>query len=647
MKRPNPRKGGQRDSGDARYRMLVDSIADYAIYMLDEGGRVSSWNTGAQRLKGYSPSEIIGQHFSKFYTPEDLARGLPATALKTAATENRFEQEGWRVRKDGTRFWASVVIDPIRREDGALVGYAKITRDLTERKRTEETLRRSEEELRLLIQGVTDYAIYRLDLQGYVTSWNAGAQRIKGYRPEEIIGKHFSQFYADDDRVAGVPEAGLALAAREGRSEKEGWRVRKDGTQFWAHVIIDAIRNEDGEVIGFAKVTRDVTERMEAQKALERSREALFQSRKMEAIGQLTGGVAHDFNNLLMVVLSSLDLVRRRMPPDPVLSPLIENAIHGAERGAALTKRMLAFARKQELKLEAVEVPAMVGSMLGLMQRSLGPSISIKLDFAPRLAAAVTDANQLENAMLNLVINARDAMPDGGTITISADAAAVSDSAPGGLEAGDYVRLGIADTGQGMDEETLAHAGEPFFTTKGVGKGTGLGLAMVQGLAAQSGGRLTLKSVKGQGTTAELWLRASPTERSPDAPAAARVEAATRPLRVLAVDDDVLVLFNTVAMLEDLGHQVCEATSGHEALARVKSGEPLDLVITDQAMPEMTGMQLASAIRQEHPELAILLATGYADLPLGGRQTDLPRLAKPFLQHELAQAIADVAAWRA
>jgi len=348
-----------------------------------------------------------------------------------------------------------------------------------------------------------------------------------------------------------------------------------------------------------------------------------------------------------MVVLSSLDLVRRRMPPDPVLSPLIENAIHGAERGAALTKRMLAFARKQELKLEAVEVPAMVGSMLGLMQRSLGPSISIKLDFAPRLAPAVTDANQLENAMLNLVINARDAMPDGGTITISADAAAVAESVPGGLEAGDYVRLGIADTGQGMDEETLAHAGEPFFTTKGVGKGTGLGLAMVQGLAAQSGGRLTLKSVEGQGTRAELWLRAAPTERSPDAPAATRVEAATRPLRVLAVDDDVLVLFNTVAMLEDLGHQVCEATSGHEALARVKSGEPLDLVITDQAMPEMTGMQLASAIRQEHPELAVLLATGYADLPLGGGQTDLPRLAKPFLQHELAQAIADVAAWRA
>ena len=453
--------------------------------------------------------------------------------------------------------------------------------------------------MRLLIQGVTDYAIYMLDREGRVTSWNAGAQRIKGYLPEEIIGRHFSQFYVEQDRTAGVPEAGLAVAAREGRFEKEGWRVRKDGTQFWAHVIIDAIRDDDGEVIGFAKVTRDITERMQAQKALELSREALFHAQKMDAIGQLTGGVAHDFNNLLMVVLSSLDLVRRRMAPDPSLSPLIDNAIQGAERGAALTQRMLAFARKQELKLEAVEVPAMVGSMLGLIQRSLGPSISIKVDLAPTLPPVATDANQLENAMLNLAINARDAMPDGGTITVSASAETLSEALSGGMAAGAYVRLGVADTGHGMDEETLAHAGEPFFTTKGVGKGTGLGLAMVQGLAAQSGGRLTLKSAIGEGTTAELWLPVSTVERTPYAPASPIMASAPRTLRVLAVDDDVLVLFNTVAMLEDLGHQVRQAASGREALAWVESGEPLDLVITDQAMPQMTGLQLAGAIRQQ------------------------------------------------
>ena len=642
MKRPSPPKG--QGGGDV-YRLLIESIADYAIYMLDTEGRVSSWNPGARRFKGYAANEIIGQHFSRFYTPEDRASGLPERALHTAATEGRFEKEGWRVRKDGGRFWAHVVIDPIRNEDGVLIGYAKITRDLTERKAAEESLRQSEEEMRLLVQGVTDYAIYRLDRQGRVASWNAGAQRIKGYLPEEIIGRHFSQFYTEEDRAAGAPEATLAIAAREGRFEKEGWRVRKDGTRFWAHVIVDAIRDEDGEVIGFAKVTRDVTERMEAQAALEQSREALFQVQKMDAVGQLSGGIAHDFNNLLMVILSSLDLLRRRMSPDPVLSPLIENAIHGAERGAELTQRMLAFARKQELKLEAVEVPVMVGGMLGLIQRSLGPSISVKLDFAPTLPPVTTDANQLENAVLNLAINARDAMPEGGSITISAAAETVSESAPGGLAAGDYVRLGVSDNGQGMDEETLAHAGEPFFTTKGVGKGTGLGLAMVQGLAAQSGGRLMLRSVEGDGTTAELWLPIAQSQAAPETPANPAVDASNRPLRVLAVDDDVLVLFNTVAMLEDMGHEVWQAASGREALARVRNGEPLDLVITDQAMPQMTGAQLASVICEERPDLPILLATGYADLP-PGKQADLPRLGKPFLQRDLARAIAELAVER-
>src|SRR5580704_12911139 len=250
-----------RADDDARYRLLVDSITDYAIYMLNPDGVVTSWNAGAERFKGYKASEIIGQNFSRFYTDEDRAAGLPRHGLQTAAAEGRFENEGWRVRKDGTRFWAHVILDPIRHPSGELIGFAKITRDLTERKLAADALRRSEEQFRLLVRGVTDYAIYLLDPTGRVTNWNLGAQRIKGYLPEEIIGEHFSTFYTDEDRANGMPEASLAAAKRDGRFEMEGWRVRKDGTRFWAHVVIDAIPDADGEVLGYAKITRDVTER--------------------------------------------------------------------------------------------------------------------------------------------------------------------------------------------------------------------------------------------------------------------------------------------------------------------------------------------------------------------------------------------------
>ncbi|HEY9012681.1 MAG TPA: PAS domain S-box protein, partial [Devosia sp.] len=356
-----------------RYRVLVEAIADYAIYMLDPGGRIVSWNPGARRFKGYEADEIIGQSFSRFYTEEERAAGLPERNLHIAATQGRFEDEGWRVRKDGSRFWAHVVIDPIRNEQGELIGYAKITRDLTERRLTTEALKRSEEQFRLLVQGVTDYAIYMLDPVGRVSSWNVGAQRIKGYSPEEVIGEHFSIFYTEEDREAGQPQQALERAAREGRIEREGWRVRKDGSRFWAHVVIDAIRDDAGSLVGFAKVTRDVTERRDAQLSLEHAREQLMQAQKLEAIGQLTGGVAHDFNNLLTAILSSLELVRKYLPDDPRVTRLIDNAVQGAQRGATLTQRLLAYARRQPLKMQAVHVPALVDGLTTLIMPSLGP----------------------------------------------------------------------------------------------------------------------------------------------------------------------------------------------------------------------------------------------------------------------------------
>ncbi|MCC2611653.1 PAS domain S-box protein [Neorhizobium sp. Rsf11] len=629
---------------EERYRLLVDAITDYAIYMLAPDGRVASWNPGAQRFKGYEAWEILGEHFSCFYTNEDRLARVPENALRTAATEGRFESEAWHVRKDGTRFWAHAIIDPIWGRSGEILGFAKVTRDLTERKQAEVDLRQSEQKFQLLVQGVTDYALYMLDPEGYVSNWNIGAERIKGYTADEIVGKHFSQFYTEEDRERGEPAKSLETARREGRVEKEGLRQRKDGSRFWAHVIIDAIRNEHGELLGFAKITRDITEKVEVQKALTQAREELFQAQKMEAIGQLTGGVAHDFNNLLMAVLGSLEILKKRLPNDPALMPLIDNAIQGAERGAALTQRMLAFSRRQELNMEAVDAQALMNGMMDFVQRSLGADTRIETHFPPHLPPVMTDPVQLETALLNLVVNARDAMMNGGLITIDAEEHVV-DGGSEKLKPGRYVRLSVADTGEGMDEETLARATTPFFTTKGVGKGTGLGLPMVQGLSEQSGGKLVIQSEKGKGTTVSLFLPVADANDAPQFSETSMPSPAEAPkgaFTILAVDDDALVLMNTTLMLEDLGHVVIEAYSGAEALDTLRKGErQFDLVITDHSMPRMTGSELAAAIREKWPGLPVVLATGYAELPTGG-DNRLPRLPKPFSQNQLQDVIASV-----
>ena len=628
---------------DDRYRLLVENISDYAIYMLDPNGVITSWNAGAQRFKGYAPHEIIGEHFSRFYSAEDRKAGVPERALAISEREGKFEAEGWRVRKDGSRFWASVIIDPVRDADGNLVGFAKVTRDLTERRAAEQAMQVSEQQFRLLVQSVTDYAIYMLDPQGYVTNWNAGAQRIKGYSPDEIIGEHFSKFYTKEDLATGEPNRALQTAAREGRFAKEGWRRRKDGTQFWASVVVDPIRSDDGTLVGFAKITRDVTERREAEQELERAREALFQSQKMEAIGQLTGGVAHDFNNLLAAILGSLELAQKRMRSDEGRAvPLINNAIAAAKRGAALTQRMLAFARRQDLKLELIEVHSLIDEMTELLRRSLGPSINFENHVAGFLPRVKIDANQMEMALLNLAMNARDAMPDGGSITVDAEEVVIS-AADAELKPGGYICLSVSDTGEGMDETTLRKATEPFFTTKGVGKGTGLGLSMVKGLAEQSGGSLRLHSEKGRGTRAELWLPVADVEESSSSGQSEIVndQLRKRRLTVLAVDDDALVLMNTVAMLEELGHTVVEATSAAAALETLDADRQVDVVVTDQAMPRMSGLDLARAIQKKWPHIGIVVATGYGELPESSDVCFI-KLTKPFMERDLAQALNQV-----
>jgi PAS domain S-box-containing protein len=495
---------------------------------------------------------------------------------------------------------------------------------------------------RLLVEAVTDYAIYMLDPSGIITSWNPGAERFKGYSASEIIGRHFSCFYPEAERNDGLPERALETARREGKFESEGWRVRKDGTLFWAFVIIDPIRAPDGSVVGYAKITRDLTERRNAQINLDQHREALLHSQKMEAIGQLTGGIAHDFNNLLMAVMGSLELMRKRLPDDPKLHTLLENAMQGARRGSTLTQRMLAFARRQDLVQAAIDIPNLIRGMTELLQRSLGPSIDIQTQFPLAIAPALTDANQLEMALLNLAVNARDAMPDGGRIVIAAREEDIPEENKLALSPGRYVCLSVEDGGSGMDADTLRRAAEPFFTTKGPGKGTGLGLSMVHGLTEQCGGRFVLQSATGKGTTAELWLPVATSTLSATQQTSqiTRVAPGQESMVVLAVDDDTLVLTNTIAMLEDLGHIGVAASSAQEALDILRNHDGIDLVITDQAMPHTTGLQLIQAIRAQWPALPVILATGYAELEPGAGD-DVAKLAKPFTQVELRREIME------
>lgn len=635
-------------SDDGRYRLLVDAITDYAIYMLDAKGIVSSWNPGAARFKGYEADEIIGRHFSKFYTEEERNAGIPDLALKVAASEGRFEREGWRVRKDGTRFWAHVVIDPIRSPSGETIGYAKVTRDLTERKAAEEALRRSQEQFRLLVQGVTDYAIFMLDPEGHVASWNAGAQRIKGYAPDEIIGSHFSRFYTPEDLAEGVPTRGLATAARDGRWEAEGLRKRKDGSTFWAHVVIDAIRDEDGKIIGFAKVTRDITERKEAEQSLQQAQAALAQAQKMEALGQLTGGVAHDFNNLLQVISSNLHLAAKDVAGNPRAEVRIQNALAGVSRGARLAQQLLAFGRRQALEPKVINVGRFVRGMDDMLRRTIGADIEFETSIAGGLWNTLLDPNQVENALLNLAINARDAMPEGGKLTIEAGNAFLDDRYAArheGVRSGQYVMLAVTDTGSGMPADIVERVFEPFFSTKPEGKGTGLGLSMVYGLVKQSGGHIKIYSELGHGTTVKLYFpRAHESED-------VVTDISSTPLRggtetILVVEDDEEVREGAVALLSDLGYRVLKAKDGASAMGVIESGLPIDLLFTDVVMPgPVRSPDLSRTAKERLPHLAVLFTSGYTENAIvhGGRlDRGVELLGKPYSRDQLARKIRHV-----
>ncbi|KQZ29121.1 PAS domain-containing sensor histidine kinase [Caulobacter sp. Root1472] len=616
-----------------RFQLLVSAVKDYAIYLLDSEGRVATWNIGAQLFKGYTADEIVGRHFSTFYTDEDRAAGLPERALHTAATNGRFESEGWRVRKDGTRFWTHVVIDPVI-EDGEVIGYAKITRDVSEQRAADRALYESEQRFRLLVQGVKDYAIYMLDPEGNITNWNAGAEAIKGYAADEIIGRHFSLFYTPEDREAGAPARALATALREGKFSGEAQRVRKNGERFWASVLIDPIHDETGKLLGFAKVTRDISEKRRAEEELERSREALVQAQKMEAIGRLTGGVAHDFNNLLTVIRASADFLRRPNVPEEKRTRYVEAIAETAERAATLTGQLLAFARRQPLQPEVFDVCTRLRGLHRIIGSMIGSSVTIQNDLPETEHLVEADPTQFDTAILNMVINARDAMPRGGTIRIGARIVGGVPAVRGHAAAnGAFVAVDISDDGTGMSPETLQKIFEPFFTTKPVDKGTGLGLSQVYGFAKQSRGEIDVASQLDVGTTFTLYLPSAAGQvTTVPASAAQLADVSNIPRRrVLLVEDNEGVGKFAAGLLKELGQAVTWVGDGQAALKALNNdAEGFDLVFTDVVMPGINGLELAQLIQQQRPGLQIVLTSGYSHVIAEQGAQGFPLVRKPY-----------------
>lgn len=623
-------------TSEKRFELLVTSISDYAIYLLDPNGNIVSWNAGAQRFKGYTEDEVLGKHFSLFFAQDDLADRLPWRILEQAAQSGRFEAEGWRVRKDGTRFWANVVVDAIYEGDKTLIGFAKVTRDITERKIAQDALHQSEERFRLLVQGVTDYAIYMLSPTGIVINWNSGAERIKGYSAEEIIGQHFRRFLPPEDIEAGLPEFALNTAKLEGRYEHEGWRIRKDGSRFRAHVIIDAIHNDDQRLIGFAKITRDITERYTAEETLAKANAALLQSQKMDAIGKLTGGVAHDFNNLLSVISTGLEVFALGAL-DSRQVKMVDSMKRAIDRGATLTQQLLSFARQQPLMPTLQNLNKLISSFEPLLLKAGNSAIKFKMNLTADIYPVKIDSTGFETALLNLIVNSRDAMPNGGAITVMTEKVKLTSHEVGSLSEGLYIKVSVEDTGEGISPEVVPHILEPFFTTKDIGKGTGLGLSQVYGFMKQSGGDLAFQSELGKGTTVSLYF---PVLKEADEV----VELTEQEdLKVLIVDDEPDLLITATELFRNMGYTVLTAHSAEDAIDRLWHYPGIGVLFTDILMPGgMNGIQLAREVRQMNPDIKIILASGYPLPALKEEHDNMEEfnfLNKPYRLADIARCL--------
>ena len=621
---------------ERRFRLLVEGVIDYAIYMLDPDGIITNWNAGAKRIKGYDAEEVLGRHFGMFYLPEDREAGLPERALQTARDKGKFEAEGWRLRKDGTRFLASVVIDALY-ENGELVGFAKITRDITERSIAAEALKESDRHFRLLVSGVTDYALYMLDPTGVVTNWNTGGERIKGYFPEEIIGQHFSRFYTTADQAAGRPARALRLAVEHGRYEEEGWRVRKDGTLFWASVIIDPIRDDEQRLIGFAKITRDISERREAQLAMEKIQRQLAESQKLDALGQLTGGVAHDFNNLLMVITGSLHMLKKSAGSDPKLLRAAQAIETATSRGAALTRQLLTFARRQSVHPQTIDLTEQIYSVREVLDTGIGSAVELRIDVEDGIWPITVDPAEFETALVNLVINARDAMPRGGSVSIRARNIFIDD----GERKGDHVAITVSGYRRRHSPRHRCQGVRSVLHHQADRQGDRP--RTVPGPRLRASGRRHGRGGKRVGQRHVLY----------HLPAAQRSD--NRPLRMKRCRARSAAApcfwWKTIPMSQPRA----SACSSNWAIpfagcrmrrrrSRRLERNGIDLVFSDIVMPgKMDGLDLARTIREKHPDLPVLLASGYSDAAQNAR-SEFPILRKPYQIHELNQALSQLVA---
>ena len=661
-----------------QYYLDILEALPVAIYTTDAAGKITYYNQAAADFAGRRPKLgsddwcVSGRLFWPDGTPMPHAECPMAVTLREGRPIRG--QEAVAERPDGTRVPFMPYPTPLFDGAGRLMGAVNLLMDITDQKRaqaearttralleervdhrtqaladTTDRLKENEETFRLLVQSVTDYAIFMLDPDGHVANWNPGAERIKGYTRAEIVGKHFSCFYTEEARLAGIPEQALATARREGRFEQESWRVRKDGTRFWANVVIDAIHDERGELIGFAKVTRDLTERRMVE-------EKLRQSQKMDALGQLTSGVAHDFNNLLTVITGNLEILGRLLAgsraaqPAPRATRAIAAALEGARRAATLTQRLLAFSRQQALQPKTIDPNQLVHRLADLLRRTLGERVSIQTTLAPDVGRIHADPAELENALLNLAVNARDAMPDGGTVTIeTANVVDGDPSAEGWRDGNDapHVLIAVRDSGVGMDRETLARAFDPFFTTKEPGRGTGLGLSQVYGFVEQSGGHVLIDSQPGKGTTVRIYLPGLPedaVELEPDLKPPDTGEARGTETILVVEDDDAVRAYST-QVLRELGYRVLEAPNASAALEILDRQADVHLLFTDIGLPgAMNGRQLSDEARRRRSGLKVLFTTGYAGdaiIRAGRLEAGISLMNKPFTFADLTKRVRD------
>jgi PAS domain S-box-containing protein len=635
------------DDVEALWTPFIASLSDYALVLLDADGRILTWNRGAELINGYPASAVLGQHLSQLYPPPEVAAGKPRHILEAAAALGHCEDIGERQRPDGSRFLADVVVTAIRDPSGALLGFGKITRDITLRMTAEAGVKASEGRLRSLIATVLDTLVdglVTIDRQGVIQSYNKACTNLFGYEPSEAIGQpvHMLIGGARPSRPTDSVAPGLdASIARIIGGAREVLGRRKDGSTFPMELAVS--ESADSGDQAFVAIIRDLTERHEADK----QREQLRQAQKMEAVGQLTGGLAHDFNNLLAIIVGNLDMLREIRAEDPVTDELVRDALDSALRGADLTRRLLAFARRQPLQPERIDVNEVVGAIVRLLMRTLGENIIIELAMSPTVWPVQIDRAQFEAVIANLATNARDAMPRGGSLLIQTHNGHLDEayaSMHSDVTAGDYVVVEVSDSGVGMRPDVLSRIFEPFFTTKEQGRGTGLGLSMVFGFIKQSGGHITVYSEPDKGTTFRLYLpriRGMPVvvEDRRDEPASRGGNET-----VLVVEDNAGLRRIVMRQLREAGYRVLEAPDADVAMTIIGSPEPIDLLLTDIVMPgAMDGRDLARAAAAQRPQLRTLLTSGFPDARLGSssQSTGARLLSKPYRKEELRRAVRE------